>query len=208
MTSSHKRRSSGFCGWRNVKSVEIIDAARAREHVIAGGSRVHGYLPDTHGKGTVYQFHGCFFHGCERCYPDNRDVILKNYSSFNQRFENTQNMSNKIRSLGYKLIEKWECEFNNDLENNINIFNYLKEHPLAQNLTLNPRDAFYGGRRGNIVTDYEAGDDEVIRYFDVCCLYPFICKTGIFSVGHPEIYVGEQCLILTGQNFVDLKKNA
>lgn len=28
---------------------------------------------------------------------------------------------------------------------------------------------------------------EKIRYVDVCSLYPFICKTGTFPVGHPEV---------------------
>ena len=28
---------------------------------------VHGYHPETH---TVFQYHGCHWHGCPKCYPD------------------------------------------------------------------------------------------------------------------------------------------
>ena len=74
-------------------------------------------------------------------------------------------------------------------------------------MSLDPRDAFYGGRTGNKATHYEAENDEIIKYFDVCSLYPFVCKTGVFPIGHPEIFVGKQCLELVGINFENFCKN-
>lgn len=33
-------------------------------------------------------------------------------------------------------------------------------------------------------------DQVIIRFLDVCSLYPFICKYGIFPIGHPAIFFG------------------
>lgn len=34
---------------------------------------------------------------------------------------------------------------------------------------------------------YKCKSGEQIRYVDVCSLYPYICKTGTFPVGHPTV---------------------
>ena len=38
------------------------------------GARVDGYHPETK---TVFQFHGCFWHGCLQCYPDERKGLVQ-----------------------------------------------------------------------------------------------------------------------------------
>ena len=59
------------------------------------------------------------------------------------------------------------------------------------NSPLNPREAFFGGRTENIVTRYEVTGTK-----KMCSLYPYVLKTGIFPLGQPMIYIGEQCLEL------------
>ncbi|XP_033213572.1 uncharacterized protein LOC117170699 [Belonocnema kinseyi] len=66
---------------------------------------------------------------------------------------------------------------------------------------LNPRDAFYGGRTGNTFSYYEAKGKVNISYLDVCSLYPFVSKYGKFPIGHPKVYIGDDCKSLTGVNF-------
>ncbi|XP_025073692.1 uncharacterized protein LOC112552506 [Pogonomyrmex barbatus] len=95
-------------------------------------------------------------------------------------------------------MEKWECSFDREISNNREMQNFLKDHPLIKNTPLDPREAFYGGRTGNIVTRYEVSGTEKIRYVDVCSLYPFVLKTGVFPIGHPKIYVGQECSSLIG----------
>lgn len=51
---------------------EIIHAGRSREYYLVEGFRVDGFLVDLEGKWTVYQFHGCYFHGCPRCHRVDR----------------------------------------------------------------------------------------------------------------------------------------
>ena len=76
----------------------------------------------------------------------------------------------------------------------------MKNHPLLTKLTINPRDALSGGRTENIVLNYSVKNGEKIKYYDVTSLYPFICKTSSFPLGHPRIYIGSQCDELTSGN--------
>lgn len=79
------------------------------------------------------------------------------------------------------------------MRENPEMSDFLKNHALIKSNPLNPRDAFFGGRTGNIATWYEITDTKKIRYVDVCSLYPYVLKTGAFPYGHSDIYVGEEC---------------
>jgi G:T-mismatch repair DNA endonuclease (very short patch repair protein) len=71
------------------------------------GMRVDGYDPETD---TVYEFHGCFFHGCLTCYPDRR-TFGYGEKPMSEVYEKTIKKDQKIRDLGYTLVTMWECEF-------------------------------------------------------------------------------------------------
>ncbi|XP_011631834.1 uncharacterized protein LOC105423675, partial [Pogonomyrmex barbatus] len=163
---------------------------------------VDGYYECENGGETrrhVLQFHGCFFHGCPSCYPLNRDKTFENFNdSFDARYERTVATSWRLRRQGYILTEKWECVFDEEMRENREMREFLENHPMVQIPPLDPRDAFFGGRTGNIATRYEITGTEKIRYVDVCSLYPYVLKTGVLPIGHPDIYVGEECADLIG----------
>jgi hypothetical protein len=46
---------------------------------------------------------------------------------------------------------------------------------------------FLGGRTNAVRLYHEAGADEEICYYDITSLYPFICKYGVFPLGHPRL---------------------
>ena len=52
--------------------------------------------------------------------------------------------------------------------------------------TLEPRNAFYGGRTEACITFKEANGNK-IDYYDVTSLYPFVNKAGKIPLGHPRI---------------------
>jgi len=181
----------------------IIHGGREREYRIEGVP-VDGYYESQVGNTTkrhVLQFHGCFWHGCPMCYRENRDrklVNIDNEHTLEARYNLTLARTNRLRKLGYYVEEKWECVFNNEIRENPKMQEFLKNHPMLKHPPLEPRDAFFGGRTGNIATLCEIKDSEKIRYVDVCSLYPFILKTGTFPIGHPDIYIGEECAALIG----------
>lgn len=58
---------------------------------------------------------------------------------------------------------------------------FLESHPMMNAPPLDPRDAFFGGRTGNIVTRYKITGTEKIRYVDVYSMYPYVLKTAFFQ---------------------------
>ena len=173
------------------KNIRIIHAAKEQETVLRG-VRVDGYCADTY---EVFEFQGCYYHGCPLCFKFARDepIFEDSTTTFNLRYEATKAKISKLQSFGYTVNEMWECEFRKQLKGNPEMEIYTKSHPLFNSTTLNPRDAFYGGRTGNIWEFYETKEGEKIKYVDVCSLYPFICKYGKFPIGHPQVIVGEAC---------------
>ena len=60
---------------------------------------------------TIYQMHGCFWHGCIKCFPEDRDVKVKDRWSYDKKYKKTQETTEYLKSFGYEVVEKWECEF-------------------------------------------------------------------------------------------------
>ena len=87
------------------------------------GTRVDGYHPESK---TVFQFHGCLWHGCEKCYPEDRQgLVLQNTRqgkviprldtekkpmSRKTAYELTLLRTQSLRKEGYRVVEKWEHE--------------------------------------------------------------------------------------------------
>ena len=87
------------------------------------GARVDGYHPETK---TIFQYHGCFWHGCKQCYPkarrgfveqmtkqgnwvtrlDSQGQPLKRKDAYGLTLMRTQ----FLRDSGYTVVEKWEHE--------------------------------------------------------------------------------------------------
>ncbi|XP_033212122.1 uncharacterized protein LOC117169726 [Belonocnema kinseyi] len=185
--------------------IEITHAGRTREFRLPEGLLVDGYPENTEdNRIIVYQFHGCYWHECPYCFKLNRDKELgfdKNSESLNDRFKRTNAQADHLRSSGYEVFEKWGCPFNKEKIQNDDLWSFLKDHPLLMNDASNPRDAFYGGRTDNTFSYYEAKGKVKISFLDVCSLYPFISKYEKFPIGHPKVYIGDECKRLTGNNY-------
>ena len=65
------------------------------------GAPVEGYSPETK---KVFQYHGCNWHGCPKCFPDNRyQRIQKGKLSHHENFVNTKKRTEALRAAGYKV---------------------------------------------------------------------------------------------------------
>ena len=135
---------------------------------------------------TVYEFHGCIYHGCRNCYP-NRDI--KHYAAPDRTVEELYQatLAKRMALLkeGYKIMELWECEWDHQVETNEAVQQFLKSFDLVP--PLEPRDAFFGGRTGAVSLHSVAGEGEEIRYCDITSLYPWVNKTCQYPIGHPQI---------------------
>ena len=53
------------------------------------------------GTNTIYQFQGCYWHGCQKCHPENT-----------VKYDKTMEQNNYFKLNGYNLCQMWECKWN------------------------------------------------------------------------------------------------
>jgi len=69
---------------------------------------VDGY---NHAMKTVFQYHGCHWHGCQKCYPqDHNKSIHCNNQTREDMYQATIKCTRFLREAGYQVIEAWVCE--------------------------------------------------------------------------------------------------
>lgn len=166
-------------------------ADRIRHASNGGEQRVLHFLVDgldvqTH---TVYEFHGCLWHGCPRCHPHHRDRHSKFHPdrTIQELYEVTQQKDRLLRQHGYNLQIIWECDWDREVKSNEDLKQFLASYEMVE--PLNPRDAFFGGRANAVRLHHVANEDqgEQIKYVDVTSLYPWVNKTQQYPIGHPII---------------------
>ena len=156
-------------------------------HALNGGEikigpyTVDGFEEETR---TVYEFYGCYWHGCPACYPELGTETHPHRvdCTYQTLYEQTQRREYELREQGYQVVSLWEHEFDQQLKEESELQNFIKELEFQD--PLNPREALYGGRT-NATRLYCCEGD--MRYVDVCSLYPYVLKYKPFPIGHPEI---------------------
>jgi len=144
------------------------------------GAPVDGYDSATN---TVYQFHGCYWHGCKTCFPQHAVYGTTKRPEFSQRFFDTQRRTEEMRDAGYVVVEMWEHDW--DAIDPVPDFPAFLNHSEP----LQPRDGLFGGRTNALWLHYRAQDpDETVEYVDFTSLYPWAMdRGGQFPIGHPQI---------------------
>ncbi|KAL9977373.1 hypothetical protein ACROYT_G014765 [Oculina patagonica] len=179
-TENHSAVSIAWLDYIAEKNnIKIQHALEGGEKVINNKLKVDGFCESTN---TVYEFQGCFWHGCPDCYKP--DVINnKNQCDMGTLYNKTKAKNNKITSAGYNLIEMWECKLKKD-----KIFQKYYKNDLNREVVgpLNPRDGFFGGRTNASKLLYNFKDGEYGKYVDFCSLYPTVQFYKKYPIGHPE----------------------
>jgi hypothetical protein len=146
---------------------------------------------------TVYQFQGCYFHGCPRCHsPDKQytnrfKMIIKDGKEEKKFMSMRENhlhslLISKMISDKYRLVEMWECEWKRKCrKEKIN----TRTNLLEKYSPITPRDAYFGGRVNAVKLLYECEGPEKIYYMDVTSMYPFVMadEQYFFPTGAPVI---------------------
>ena len=83
---------------------------------------VDGWCAQTN---TVYQFHGCYWHGHECMEEQGVAKNEKNGKTMEQLRKETVKNSNYIRQCGYQLVELWECEWQQMKSQNLHLRQFL-----------------------------------------------------------------------------------
>jgi len=159
---------------------------------------------------TVYEFDGCYWHGCEKCYSSykvNKVNKVSNKTMIDLR-KSTEARQNEIRECVTNLIVIKECEWDKKVnkyvceclkvhselcvENKKEMLEYKKwERTFDKKRIIGkllPRKAFFGGRTEGFNLYHECSADEEVLYLDYTSLYPAVNKYGWYPIGHPKLY--------------------
>jgi G:T-mismatch repair DNA endonuclease (very short patch repair protein) len=167
-----------------------IRHARNGGEVKLGKYRVDGYsetITDNKLYKIIYEFHGCYFHGCKICFTDstwNQTKQCLNSSIYQKHLHRIESIKKDFPD--YKLIEIWECEFREQIKNSKNLQYFLKTECNISD-PIDPRNCLFGGRTNSLKLYHKAIDGEKIKYVDFRSLYPDRQKYGIYPIGQPEI---------------------
>jgi hypothetical protein len=187
--SKHSKKSIEWLEYKASKlGREIIHARNKGEKVIfCGGSRlpVDGFDPlGNAGKGVIYMYHGCFWHGHD-CITMRDSRVPRSNFSMDDLKRMTKSNVNKLKQMGYEVIEIYECEFDKEIRENPEIKEFVNSLDIPERLTI--RQAFYGGRTCGFKMHDKCNENERILFLDVVSLYPYVIKSCKFPLGHPEI---------------------
>ncbi|CAB3989903.1 DNA polymerase, partial [Paramuricea clavata] len=147
---------------------------------------VDGYCPETN---TIYQFHGCFFHGCSNCF-EGGDINKVNGQRFYVLREKTRRITNLFEDYRFNVVERWECEHVQACTLSRTTILEMGHVDFFAYINLNPRDALFGGRTSPAKLYHEVTTDEKLRYYDFTSLYPHVQKKYRYPTKHPEITRG------------------
>lgn len=120
---------------RNGAEVQVLTSAESYY--------VDGFDEETN---TVFEFYGCFYHGCPRCFKSGRHAKNNCHKdrTIDEVYDATLKKAAMLRQAGYTLTECRECEFNEEKKSNPQLIAFLDTLEMVP--PLNPREAFYGGR--------------------------------------------------------------
>jgi hypothetical protein len=177
--------------------INIRHAGNGREHRLASGELVDGFSNENNQE-IIYEFLGCLYHACPKCYPACDTPIQNNpHDTMRLRRESTDRKLQGMKDKGYIVKIMRECVFNDKLKNDPILKDYLDNHPMVCEEVLNVRDSLYGGRVESIRIYQEASEDFELDFSDFRSLYPYAMKYCPVPIGHPKI--------LLGPNFPDVR---
>jgi len=136
-----------------------------------------GYGSETN---TVYLFYDCDYESCELCYPERVGVRCERRHLTPEEMEGQRVRERNILARKHKVVFLWEHEYDG----------HMLDGSYSETRVMNDRDFFYGGRTEVFSAYARANEEECIKYYDVCSLYPTVCATKELPLGFPEILYG------------------
>lgn len=136
---------------------------------------------------SAYEFFGCFYHGCLRCYPES-DVNPAAKLSYGELYHASCEKVNALRMhYGLNVVVMWGCDWSSLKSTDQSVKDFMRKYKKPE--PLDPRDALFGGRTNamKLYHKVDDGGDEKIRYYDFTSLYPTVQCTKHYPIGHPQI---------------------
>ena len=106
---NYSRKAVNWINYMSCKENIFIQHAECKDEFRIPGTKykADGYCAANN---TVYEFHGCYYHGCPLCY-DAEDLNETTDCFFGDLFQKTINRESIIKSKGYNLVIMWEHDW-------------------------------------------------------------------------------------------------
>ena len=150
--------------------------------MLAREQRIGKYTADGFYENTVYEYLGCYAHGCPSCYPDPDEVVMGGQKANEANAKVAEKMAFYSRK-GLNVVAVWGCD--QSFTKNP-YFKMRKQFWLDVKGHEGPRSALAGGRTENFKLMHKCEAGESLKYLDVVSMYPYVLKTRSFPVGHAE----------------------
>lgn len=123
----------------------------------------------------VFEFLGCLWHGCPKCYPEDRTTLKLPGTGqcAAELYELTKQREEKIRQAGYDYESIWEHDYHCQLREDSVMQDFVDSLDLQP--PLDPRDSFFGGRTNAIRLHYEVKkkkNNGVVRFLVFLFFFP------------------------------------
>ncbi|XP_029561594.1 uncharacterized protein LOC115157467 [Salmo trutta] len=182
-----KSYSSGSIQWLEYLAQDkdiFIQHALNRGEKAFGPDHVDGYT-QIDGVEAVFEYNGCFFHGCKSCFEPQALCVLTQ-KTFGEMYLEFQDKCESLQATyGLKVNVMWEHEWTALKKSDPHVRAFLSSFDPPE--PLEPRQALYGGRTNALTLRYVAQPDETIGYVDFTSLYPHVMSSSCYPMGHPEI---------------------
>ena len=178
--------------WLKWTSRQLGDEMRIRSVDNGGEVRVAGMLVDGWDESmrTAYEFNGCYYRGCPRCFPRRRHTTTarRGDRTMAECYEATLKKKTALEAACRGVVMKWECDWDREVKLDVSLGEFVEQERHRRVKPLHPRDAFFGGRTNAVKLHHQTTlPGETIRYQDVTSLYPWVNKYAMYPVGHPVI---------------------
>ena len=113
---------------------------------------------------TIYEFHGCYWHGCTMCYNSLTYNTVKQMYQFAVNSQHRSRIDFIKKNFLIIKVELWEHEWDVMCITDIELVNFLKFNSIEPPLI--PRDSLYGGRTQAYILYHKCKENERIDYID------------------------------------------
>ena len=146
-TSEHRQSIKALKGLKYVSERDEINIlhSRNRGEKQIGSYKVDGYRETETGDHmyTFYEFHGYFWHGCQKCFSRSTTNPVTN-STMEDFHQGTLDKKQYQENFGYIYVYMWECDYEREIQSNGSMRSFVDSLCIVD--PLEPRNAFYGGR--------------------------------------------------------------
>jgi len=116
----------------HTRNIDIQHAGNGPEQSV-GPYKVDGMYGN-----TVFEFNGCYWHGCKQCMKNRTHMTAGQILTAQQAYERTIDRSSYIQQCGYVVEEIWECELKTQLARNTEMEDFFQKIEIIE--PINARD--------------------------------------------------------------------